>query len=388
MEHWLNENISITSTSLPIYWRLAILAGIILVAYLVDIIFNYVVIPLIQKMTRKTETEWDDILLSDRVCRSFSAILPPIILLSALPYVLSGTLEVIITKLMGIYLVINVCRFITSAMRAVYGIFLYEEEKKQKYKATSLRGILQTLQIVVWILGVIIMLSLVVGRSPLYLLTGLGAAATVLMLVFQDSIKGLVAGVQLSLNDMVRVGDWICMPARGVDGVVSEITLSTVKVRNWDNTILTILPYSLITDTFQNWRGMTQSDGRRLSRSVNVSMHSVHFLDAREVTRYQAQGWLPADAKAGVATNLEAMRGCLVQYLRQHPAINSDMTLMVRQLPATTEGLPVQLYAFTRTKVWEEYEEIQATLIEYMVALMPKFGILPYQRSSDFRQHV
>jgi len=182
---------------------------------------------------------------------------------------------------------------------------------------------------------------------------------------------------------MVRVGEWISMPSRGVDGIVTEITLSTVKVQNWDNTLMTIQPYSLLTDTFQNWRGMTQSGGRRITRSINVNMNSVHFLNADEVRAFQAAGHLPATAQPGACTNLEAYRNCLSNHLHQLPELNTDMTLMVRQLEPTAEGIPVQIYGFSRTKVWEEYEGIQARLVEYMVSLMPQFDILPYQRSSD-----
>lgn len=378
---WLNENLGTEATDLSLWARLALIAGIIIAAYLVDILFKYAITPIVHKITAKTETEWDDILLSDKVCASLSAIIPPVLLATALPFVLRGMLEVIVGKITLIYIAFNVCRFFTVLMRAIYDIFIYENHTK----AHSLQGLLQTFQIIVWIIGIILMVSILIEKSPVFLFTGLGASAAVLMLVFQDSIKGLVAGIQLTLNDMVRVGDWITMPARGVNGEVFEITLSTVKVRNFDNTVLTILPYSLLTDTFQNWRGMKESDGRRLTRTINIDLHSIQFLDAKQVARYQQQGMLPDSAQPNVATNLEAFRGAMVQRMRQMPEINPEMTLMVRHLPATPEGIPVELYAFTRTKVWEEYEEIQARLIEMMVALMPKFGILPYQRSSDKR---
>lgn len=385
MEQWLLNNLGSDASQLGFWPRMAILASVIIVAFLTDIILNFTILPIIRKITKRTETQWDDILFSDRVCKSFSAILPPVVLSTALPYVLKGILEIVVVKLVLIYLIFNVCRFVTILMRAIYDIFIYEEH----VKARSLRGILQTLQIVVWIIGIILIISTLIDRSPVYLITGLGAAATVLMLVFQDSIKGLVAGIQLTLNDMVRVGDWICMPSRGVDGVVTEITLSTVKVQNWDNTIMTILPYSLLTDTFQNWRGMTESGGRRLTRSLNVSMHSVKLLTAQDVARYRQKGLLPAVTDEATpiepTTNLEAYRISLCEHVRQMPEINESMTLMVRQLQATSEGIPVQLYAFTHTKEWGEYEEIQSRLVEYMLALMPEFDILPYQRSSDMK---
>ena len=384
MDQWILDNLGTeSSTDLNLWWRLAIIAGIIIAAYLVDIIFKHLIIPVIQKLADRTTTQLDDILLSPKVCSAFSAILPPVVLTVALPYALRGELEDIVVRLTLIYIVYNVCRFLAVLLHAIYDILLYRGHAK----ARSLRGILQTLQIIVWIVGAILMISILINRSPVFLFTGLGASAAVLMLVFQDSIKGLVAGVQLSLNDMVRVGDWIAMPSRNVDGVVTEISLTTVKVRNWDNTIMTIMPYTLLTDTFQNWRGMSESDGRRLTRSVNVNMNTLRLLTADEISRYQSEGWLPATAKEGEATNLEAFRTCLLQHLRQMPEINEEMTLMVRQLSANPEGIPIQVYAFTHTKVWEEYEEIQARIIEYMIALMPQFDILPYQRTSDYRRN-
>lgn len=383
IEYWLLHSFGSEQSNLSPWMRLAVFVGIIFAAFLVDIIVRKLIIPGLQKLAKKTTTKWDDIMLSKKVCNAASALLPPIVLAAGLPLAVHGTLEIIISKLTIIYIVINACRFLSAVMGGVYGIFVYEEHKR----ARSLLGILQTLQIIVWIIGIILIISILLGRSPLFLITGLGAAATVLMLVFQDSIKGLVAGIQLSINDMVRVGEWISMPSRGVDGVVTEITLSTVKVQNWDNTLMTIQPYSLLTDTFQNWRGMSQSAGRRFTRSVNVDMFSISFLNAEEVADYQNKGFLPATAKAGIATNLEAFRGALTKYLREMPEINEEMTLMVRQMATTSEGIPVQVYAFTHTKEWEAFEEIQSRIIEFMVAVMPEFGVMPYQRSGDKIRH-
>lgn len=379
MQQFLLSILGSDVAQLTLGWRLAIVAGIILVAFLVDVLFTRLITPLVQRMARRTDTQWDDIILSPRVCRAFSHTLPPLVLALALPFALHGIAEVIVTRLMYAYIIYKVSYFLTVLMHAIFNVFMHE----QHAKASSLKGILQTLQIIVWIVAILIIVSVLIDRSPLLLLTGLGAAATVLMLIFQDSIKGLVAGVQLSVNDMVRVGDWITMPSRGTDGVVTEITLSTVKVRNWDNTVLTIPPYAMLTDTFQNWRGMSESAGRRFTRSVNISLYTVHALDARAVADYQARGWLPATAQAGVATNLEAFRGFMLDHLRRMPDINEQMTLMVRQLPATSEGVPIQVYAFSHIKEWEAYEQLQARILEFMLAKMPEFDILPYQRSCD-----
>lgn len=375
---WLEANFGIEGTSLNIWWRLAIIAAILIIAYLVDFIFNRILIPTIKRITDLTSAKWDDILLSEKVCKTFSALLPPIILTFALPFALKGQLEVIVSRLTLIYIVINVCRFLSVLVGAIFDLFKF----KQQQRATSLKGICQTFQIVIWFIGIIIMISILIDKSPLYLITGLGAFATVMMLVFQDSIKGLVAGMQLSINDMVRTGDWIVMPNRNVDGVVTEISLTTVKVQNWDNTIMTVQPYALITETFQNWRGMSDGDGRRIARSVNVNMQSVRCCTESEFNKWRSENYLPETAILGVATNLEAFRNCIENYLRADARINKDMTLMVRELTAGPEGLPVQIYCFSCTKVWEEYEGIQSQLVEYCLARMKDFDLVAYQRST------
>ncbi len=356
-----------------------IVLGIILVSFAAYFIVKYGIIPLVRKFVARTATQWDDILLSERVCRAFSHIIPPVIMIIALPYALKGEFENLIVRLLQVYIIYAVCYFITAFLRGIFDVFVHYKEEK----AGSLKGILQTFQIIVWFFGIILMVSTLMGRSPVVLMTGLLSASVVLMLVFQDTIKGLVAGIQLSMNDMVRVGDWISMPGRGVDGTVTEITLSTVKVQNFDKTILTIQPYNLLTDTFQNWRGMTESEGRRFRRSINVDVNSVKFLSAAKVAEYQKKGYLPETAQVGEATNLEAYRGAIYQYLSAKPEINTKLNLMVRHLPQTAEGIPVEVYAFTFTKKWEDFEAIQARVLEYMFARMKEFDILAYQRIGD-----
>jgi len=369
---WLDANVGADGSQLEWYWRFAIVVGVVLVAYVVDFLFVKAIIPTIRKITSKTNTRVDDILLSEKVVRSFSHIIPPIILTFALPFVTQGTLEMIISRLTNIYIIINVTRFLCIMIDALFQALILrgKERGKEQARMHSMKGLVQTLQIFVGVIATILVVSTLIDKSPAYLISGLGAMAAVLMLVFQDSIKGLVAGFQLMFNDMLEVGDWITVPGRNVDGVVLEIGLTTVKVQNWDNTILTIPPSTLVSETFQNWKGMQQSNGRRLTRSVHVDMHSVEF---------------SADKKT---TNLELFRASLYDYLKHNPKINADMTLMVRQLPAGSEGIPVQIYAFTKTKVWEEYEEIQACVVEYALCLLKEYGLRPYQRGSDFRHNV
>ncbi len=384
MEQWIEQTFGMSIADMDMWVRIGIVGGIVVFAYLVDLIFSKVIVPIVRKITLKTAAKWDDILLDDKVCSTFSRILPALILTAALPFVLEGWFGVLVSRATIIYIIVTVCLFLSAVIRATFNLFVYRKEEK----AQSLAGLRQTFIIIVWIVGAILMAAVIIDRNPAYLLTGLGAAATILMLVFQDSIKGLVAGIQLSFQDMVRVGDWIEMPSRNANGVVQEITLNTVKVQNWDNTISTLPPYSLLQESFLNWRGMQESDGRRFSRAINIDMHTIRFLSDKQVDEYVAKKRLPADAvdRKGAVTNLEAFRYTMEQHLAQCKDINPNLTFMVRQLPSGTEGIPVELYAFTRTKEWVDYEHIQSQLVEFAIASLPQFGMRVYQRGSDFRQ--
>lgn len=264
-----------------------------------------------------------------------------------------------------------------------------------------LRGILQSIKLVAAILISILMISVLLGKSPGVLLTGLGAMTAVLMLVFKDPILGLVAGIQLAANDMLKLNDWLDMPKYGADGSVIDINLTTVKVQNWDNTIVTIPAYALISDSFKNWRGMSESGGRRIKRSITIDATSIHFLSQQESealsqarllvpymdqklkelndwnTQHAASRQSPLNNRA--LTNVGTFRVWLENWLRHHPQIRQDMTLMVRQLTPTDNGLPIEIYAFTNTTVWNEYEEIQCDIFDYIYASLPQFGLRVFQ---------
>lgn len=384
MEQWIENTFGMSINEMDTWIRLCVILGIVVFSYLVQLFFSKAIVPLIRRVTLKTKAEWDDIFFDDQVCATFSRILPAIILTAALPFAVDGVLGVLVSRLTLIYIIVTFCLFLTAVIRAIFNLFVYRKEEK----AQSLGGIRQTFVIIVWIIGAINIAAVIIDRNPVYLLTGLGAAATILMLVFQDSIKGLVAGIQLSFQDMVRVGDWIEMPSRSANGVVTEITLNTIKVQNWDNTIATVPPYALLQESFLNWRGMQDGAGRRLNRSLNVDVHTIRFLTAKEVSDYIANQQLPADAakRSGTVTNLEAFRYTMEEHLRQSKEINTDMTFMVRTLDMHSEGIPVELYAFSRTKDWIPYEHIQAQLVEFALASLSQFGLRAYQRGSDFKQ--
>lgn len=384
MQDWLVQTFDLDIESLSFWVRTAIVAGIFLLAYLVDLLFVKLVAPIIRRITMRTETELDDILLSDHVIGAFSRMLPAIILTAALPFVFDGgILGILVARATIIYIIITACNFLDAIVQAIFGLFVHHKEDK----ALSLAGIRQTFEIIIWIIGIIMIIAIIIDRDPLHLLAGLGAAATVMMFVLQDTIKGLVAGIQLTFQDMLRVGDWISMPSRDTDGVVIEITLNTIKIRNWDNTITTLPPYSLLTESFRNWRGMKESDGRRFRCTLRVNVNTIALLTHDQVDDYIKRGQLPPSAidRRDTITNLEVFRYAMEQYMRQDAAVNNDMTLMVRHLPAGTEGVPIELYGFTYTKEWTEFESIQARLLEYAFAILPQFGLRAYQRSSDLK---
>lgn len=264
-----------------------------------------------------------------------------------------------------------------------------------------LSGLLQTSKLFASVLIGIIIVSLLMGKSPVILLSGLGALSAVVMLVFKDPILGLVAGIQLSANNMLAVGDWLEMPKYGADGDVIDIGLTTVKVQNWDKTITTVPTYALIADSFKNWRGMSESGGRRIKRSVLIDTGSVRFLDEDDLRRLSKAQLLSeylqqavdtiekhnAETQADLSslingrrlTNLGTLRAYLVSFLKANPGIHQDMTLMVRQLEPTPQGLPIQIYAFTNTTSWGAYEDIQSDIFDHLFAVLPEFGLRAHE---------
>ncbi|MGU3523070.1 mechanosensitive ion channel family protein [Enterobacteriaceae bacterium C23F] len=262
-----------------------------------------------------------------------------------------------------------------------------------------LRGIFQGVKLVAASIVAILMISLLIGKSPAILFSGLGAMAAVLMLVFKDPLMGLVAGIQLSANTMLHMGDWLEMPKYGADGTVIDIGLTTVKVQNWDNTITTIPTYALVSDAFKNWSNMSASGGRRIKRSVFIDSTSIHFISPEEQQHLSKAAllkpWLEERRQKMASsqsessllngesmTNIGAFRAWLTEYLHQHPKLRKDMTLMVRQLPPGAEGLPLEIYAFTNTVEWLKYEAIQADIFDHIYAVIEEFGLRIYQRPS------
>lgn len=339
-----------------------------------------IVIPAITRLVIRTSFSWDDILLCPRVLNSISKIIPATMLLPVLPYTFYDapiTLNIAV-KLCEVYIIGTLVQLILNILDSIYRL----AESNSAMRNRPLKGIHQMLQVVTIAIGIILTVSSLFDKSPLELLVGLSAAATVLMLIFKDSIVGLVAGVQLSANDMLRPGDWIVVPDSNADGVVFEVGLTTVKVRNWDNTISTVPPYTLVSGSFVNWRGMEEGQGRRINRSIIIDMMSIDFCNDDEIIKYKAEGLIAQNEDASTITNSTILRRHLLMYLKQHPGVNKEMTLMVRQLQPHEEGLPLEMYCFSKDKSWENYEELQSDITDYAIAIAPRFGLKVFQRAS------
>lgn len=384
---WLSP-LGITADSRAwLYWLIAI-ASIALVVFMADVVCRRLLLPLVKRLTRATRAAWDDILLSDTLLKDVSRLVPPILIAVLMPLAFSHahpTLDLLL-KVNLIYLIAIIAKLLCTFLSALYDLSNHQDRLKNH----PIKGIYQMLKIVVICVALIIVVSILINKNPSYILTALGASAAVLMLVFKDTIMGLVAGVQLSANDMLRPGDWISMPKYGADGDVEEVTLTTVKVRNWDKTITTIPPYALVSDSFQNWRGMQESGGRRVKRSVYIDMRSITFCSDEQMAEFERRGWLEGvEREDKFVVNLHVFRNYLEDYLQHHPRVNSGMTIMVRQLQPTAQGLPLELYFFSDGTEWVPYEHLQSEIFEHVFAVMPTFGLRVFQSPMgiDFSGH-
>lgn len=377
----LNElltEMGVAPDSLLLVSRLVIIGLIILLVVASYHFCHKILAKVVRRLTSRTAATWDDILFNDHVLYGVCHLLPPIILYIFLPLAFEGNSLVltIISKSCFIYIVLAALRLITSFISALY---LVSCEKEQT-TSHPLKGVYQMLKLIFICVGVIIIISILVDKNPVVILTGLGAAAAVLTLVFKDTILGLVAGVQLSANDMLRPGDWIEAPKYGANGTVKEVTLTTVKVQNWDMTITTIPPYALISDSFQNWRGMFNSGGRRVKRSIDIDVNTVRFSTEAELADYEQRGWLKGiDHETEDFVNMRVFRNYMEQYISTHPLVNHDMLMLVRQLQPSAHGIPIEFYFFTAKQDWVTYERIQAAILEHAYAMLPAFGLRAFQ---------
>lgn len=352
-----------------------------LISYMCTALFRYIVMPAVQKLTERTKATWDDYLFNRRVMKAFRRIIPPVIWYALLPFAFSAGSEVlpVLLKACNIYIVIVSLFFISEFLHSLYEI----SSEHQKLRNRPLKGVYQMFNLLAVVVGFILVVSIIVDKSAGAVLAGLGASAAIVMLIFKDSILGLVAGVQLTANDMLRPGDWITMNKYGANGYVKEVSLTTVKVQNFDKTITTIPPYLLVSDSFQNWRGMREAGGRRLKLSVNIDANTVHFCSADELSRYEQKGYISKgqyDAAVKPVANTQVYRNFMMSYMSSHPSVNKELMIMARMLQPTPEGLPLELYCFSIYPDWKPFELFQSEVLDYAIVMASEFGLRIFQR--------
>lgn len=383
---------SLSHTTIDKLERWVILLIIILFALAVDAVIRIGVARILQQIVSRTKATWDDHIFNKNVIKRLCNFVTPTIIYILLPIAFSSTdgsndgMHLILERGVEVWMVVACIRFVNVLLKVLFDI----AEQHPAWQGKPIKGLLQTGQGIVMGIGAILIVSILIDKSPTLLLTGLGASAAVLMLIFKDSILGLVAGVQLAANNMLKVGDWISMPSRGIDGEVEEVSLTTIKVRGWDKTLQTLPPYLLISEPFQNWQTMRSSGGRRIKRSLNVDMNSIRFADeayieqlrSNEQSRALIEDIATQSDEGETLTNLDLFMRAVNNYLLHHPRVNPNMTIMVRQLQPSEWGLPIEVYCFSANVNWVPYENLQTEIISYVVAAAPLFGLRMYQAPS------
>lgn len=368
-----------------------VILGLIVVvaAILGTYISKWIITSPLRKLALKSKVKWDDKLFERKLPNRVSKIVPAVIVYLMLPDVLPQDMFAykFFAKLSILYIVAEVMRTMSGIITFAYDI----TARNERFKDRSLKGIFQVIQLLMIFIGVLVMIAVMIDQSVGTLIAGLGASAAILTLIFKDSFVGLIAGIQLSYNDMLRPGDWITVPGKNVDGDVLEVTLNTVKVRNFDNTITTIPPLTLITDSFQNWRGMSESAGRRIKSAIEIDLYSIEFA-SDELISYLSEKYpiikqyvanRPAkDIERGEITNIKLFRVYLENYIKINSDTAKNATKLVRYLAPSSEGLPLEVYFFSANKDWAYYENFASDVMDHIIAVMSDFELKPYQRAS------
>ena len=405
IENWL------ISIGFNVQWASGIKIIILIVAITIiciaaNFITKEIILAIVKKIVKRSKNTWDDILLEKKVFHRFSHLVPAIIIYYSAKIAFVGHPGWISITHSGVYIyIIFVIMIIISAfLNALNEIYQHLPSSKER----SIKGFLQIINIFNYAVGGLLILSILIDKNPAYFLTGIGALAAVLMLVFKDTLLGLVAGIQLSANDMVKLGDWISMPSKGADGTVTEISLHTVKVKNWDKTISMIPSYSLVSESFINYRGLEDSKARQVKRAIYIDMKSVHFLSDSEIEAFRKIGILRAyldeksielekynkdvDSASTVnlhkLTNIGTFRMYVLLYLKSNPNIRQDLTVLVRQLQPTEKGIPIELYFYSKIYEFEPFENLQSDIFDHLLAEIPQFGLRIFQNptGSDFQK--
>ncbi|QOW24270.1 mechanosensitive ion channel domain-containing protein [Lysobacter sp. H23M47] len=379
------------------------LAGLAMAAWLANWLTRMILVRVVTRVVKATPMRWDDALMSPKVLARLANIVPALIIASGIAAItdLPAGVETVVRNVALAFVALTIALAISHVLDAVNQLYVTGSSRANE---RPIKGYLQVVKLVVYVFAVVVIIATLIDRSPLLLLSGFGAMSAVVLLVFKDTILSLVASIQLANNDMLRVGDWIEMPALQADGDVIDMALNTVKVQNWDKTVTTIPTYRLISDSFKNWRGMQESGGRRIKRSLLIDQSSVRFLEPEERSRLRrialideylddkrheleaynenllAKGKDPVNTRR--VTNIGTFRAYVYHYLRAHPGIHQDMTLLVRQLEPGATGLPLELYCFTNSVAWAVYENTQSDIFDHLIAMLPEFGLRLYQAPS------
>lgn len=382
------------------------LLGLLIVAILADAVVKRTLVASLRAFARRTQATWDDAIVEYNVVGRTVQLLPALIVFTGVNFIaeMPDRLVELVRNVAMAYMILMLTLALSALMSAVNAIYSTFEVAKQR----PIKGFVQLAQIVVWVLGAVMMVAALMDRSPLLLLSGFGAMTAILLLVFKDTILSFVASIQLTAQDMVRVGDWIEMEQLGADGDVIDMQLHTVTVQNWDKTITRIPTHRLISESFRNWRGMSESGGRRIKRALYIDASSVRFQTPdeiehfkrfallkdyiegkeRELADYNARLPKPVDDEVNRRrlTNIGTFRAYILNYLKYRDDIRSDMTLLVRQLAPGAEGIPLQIYCFTATTKWADYEGIQSDIFDHLFAITGEFGLRLFQHpaGSDF----
>ncbi|GGD09427.1 mechanosensitive ion channel family protein [Hyunsoonleella pacifica] len=407
LKHWIFEKLielGISEQSAQYLNMLILLVGLLIVIFLIDIIIRKLLTGTFSQFAKRSKTNFDDLLISNKVPTNIAHIIPLLVAIEFVPdvFIDFGDFENIIEKGLKVFAIILTLWIARSILNTLKDYL----KTLPRFKDKPIDSYIQVFMIFAWLGGIMSAIAIITGIPFLKFLTGLGAISAVIILVFKDTILGFVASIQVSINDMVRIGDWITFEKYGADGDVTEITLATVKVQNFDKTITTIPTYALISESFKNWRGMTSSEGRRIKRALNIKQDSIKcllendienlkkielltpYLEARQndISKYNKNNNInKAIAINGRnLTNIGVFRKYIQTYIENHSAINKDMTIMVRQLAPTPQGLPIEIYAFSSDKRWVNYEYIMADIFDHVLASVSYFDLEIFELPTKF----
>ncbi|MFO8235430.1 MAG: mechanosensitive ion channel [Bacteroidales bacterium] len=406
---WL-ENLGLTTNTAQLVKISITVFSIILLAFIAHLIIKKILVTAIHKFVRKSKTKWDDYLIKRKVIQSLAHLAPALIILYSTQLTLEGSPRLLDIINSGIFIYISLVVMITldAFLSALHDIYLTLPLAKER----PMKGYMQVIKIIIHAAGSILILSQLIGKDPTAIFASLGALAAVLILIFRDTILGFVSSIQLSANKMLKLGDWISMPSRNADGIVIEITVNTVKIRNWDKTISTVPTWALINESFQNWRGMEESKGRRIARSIYIDIKSINFATDDMLERFKKfrliQDYINEKQKeidesnknSGITdedtvsrrrlTNIGIFRKYIEEYLARHPKLHPNKPpyiTLVRHLQPTEKGLPIQIYVFSKEYSWSQYEKVQADIFDHIFAVVPEFNLSVFQSPSgeDFK---